>query len=290
MTSWPLFAGSVIPSCCCAAVRIWLPVPPGELRPRGRDLSAEPELRRQLVDDRAQVQCHLATLGGDRPPAAVEDRQQLAVRNGVGLAPCALHRRAGQQLRSHLIGELAQAAGGRAGQPCDLLRQDPLQLPGHVDGGEQLTNQVRADRLIDLRIGDQPTAGVRPVARAQHLAIDPDREDRQQPDDHPDRQQHADEHPVRVLDDRRGRARPGRGAGLLRAGGRRTVRAIGGRGWRRWRLSGHHVSFRSVGRPVGTDTLEYTPRAAASSRTGDAPGPAPAPPIARAPTGRSARP
>ena len=73
--------------------------------------------------------------------------------------------------------ELAQAAGGRAGQGREPRREGLFQFGLHIDVFEELVRQVVGELGLDLVVLQQLAAGVDPVIGVERLAIDPDRED-----------------------------------------------------------------------------------------------------------------
>ena len=58
ITSWPLAGGSVIPSFFCAAARADAPVEPCSLDCTAATWLESPSERRELTDERVQVQGH----------------------------------------------------------------------------------------------------------------------------------------------------------------------------------------------------------------------------------------
>jgi hypothetical protein len=130
----------------------------------------------------------------DQPPAAGENLEQLAVRHLIRDAPGLLDGRLREQLRNQPVRELLQLRCGTAGQ---LVGQHVPQPTGHVNRGEQLMDEVAAERFLNLRVGQQLIARLRPVVGVQRLAIDPHGKAPHEQGDRRDRDEDRDDQPGR---------------------------------------------------------------------------------------------
>jgi hypothetical protein len=86
-----------------------------------------------------------------------------------------------------------QRPGGRPGEGGQARRERLFQFCLDVDVGEEFIGEVVGELGLDLFVLQEPVAGVDPVVRVQRLAVDPDREDRQEGDQGADDQQARDD-------------------------------------------------------------------------------------------------
>jgi hypothetical protein len=126
-----------------------------ELGLRRGQLVGHPEVGGELGHQRVQIERDLPAPGRHERTAAVDDPEQLLVRRSVGRHPGVLHPGAGEQLGRGAIGELPEAGRGWAGEPLQVRRQALLDRSRHVGVGEQLVDQVRAERGLDPLLGQQ---------------------------------------------------------------------------------------------------------------------------------------
>jgi hypothetical protein len=117
----------------------------------------------------------------------------------VGSAPEAFGLRGFQRPFGDFRSELVQRPGSRAGERCEPRRERLFQFGLNVDVGEEFVGQVIGELGTDLVVLKQPIAGVDPVVGVERLAIDPDREDRQERDQCGYGEQSGDDAAVRRL-------------------------------------------------------------------------------------------
>ena len=148
--------------------------------------AGRPSLRRELHDDRSEVEDDRVPVLRDRLRVPLGDVDELLRGHAVGGLPQLLDARALQHLVHPLLRELAQRVGGRSGKRLQPRRQRVGDLARDVDVRVHLVDDDLRDLLADVVVAQQPRARVGPVVGVEHLAVRPDREDREE------RQQRAD--------------------------------------------------------------------------------------------------
>ena len=111
----------------------------------------------------------------------------------VGGAPGAFGLGGFQRPFGDFGGELVQRPGGRAGEGREPRREGLFQFGLDVDVGEEFVGEVVGELGLDLVVLEELVAGVDPVVGVERLAVDPDREDRQEGDQGGDDQQRRDD-------------------------------------------------------------------------------------------------
>ncbi len=100
---------------------------------------------------------------------------------------------AAENLVHPLLCQLSQPIGRRTGERLEPRRQRVAHLGRDVDLRVHLVDDGLGDLSADGVVLQQRGAGVRPVVRVEHLAVRPDREDRDHREQESDREQPADQ-------------------------------------------------------------------------------------------------
>ena len=137
----------------------------------------------EVGQEAAEVEADVAFAGRDRVALVFQHRDQLLVGGAVGVFPERLRGRGFQHFFGAVAGDLAQAAGGGAGEVLGVAGEDVLQFGLDVDVFVELVDQVVADGGADRRVLDQVAAGRDPVVGVERLALGPDREDAEEGED-----------------------------------------------------------------------------------------------------------
>ena len=107
---------------------------------------------------------------------------ELLLRRRVGVDPELLYARRLEQPLDSVGGGLPQCRGDGWRQRLEVVGQ-PLLEPGRdIHVVVELVDQENRERVLDLRVLDQPGARVLPGLVVEHLPMDPRRQDRAQPD------------------------------------------------------------------------------------------------------------
>ena len=157
------------------------------------ELAGDPELAAAFGEQRLEVEGDFAAAGRDRRAFVVEDLQQRFVGGAVGRAPEAFGLRGFQRPFGDFGSELVQRPGGRPGEGREPRREGLFQFGLDVDVGEEFVGEVVGELGPDLVVLQELVAGVHPVVGVERLAVDPDREDRQERDQGGDDQQRGDD-------------------------------------------------------------------------------------------------
>jgi hypothetical protein len=159
-------------------------------RPR-RSLDAQPS--GQLIDERAQVQHHLAPSGRD-PLAliALEHGNERRARVTHDALEEGLGSRALEEPKGRRLDGLVDESGDRCREGLSDRGESLLEPALDIASLDQPVGHARSERLLDVRVLDELSAGIRPGVRFQHLPLDPDRErpneneERREDDQRPD--------------------------------------------------------------------------------------------------------
>ena len=95
---------------------------------------------------------------------------------------CCRRGDARRRLTVRVAGCLSAPARGAA-RPLQVLRQLLLERAGDVDVVVDLVDEIDGQRVLNGRIGDQIRARLPPVVVVEHLAVDPERQDHDDPED-----------------------------------------------------------------------------------------------------------
>ena len=167
---------------------------PGVGRDPGQGRVWQPELGAELGHELAQVHRDDAFAGRDAVTRRVlEHVDELLLRGRVGVDPQLLHARRVEQAADRGRGGLPQRRGQRRRQRVEVVGQPRLELGGHVDVGIELVDEEDRDRVADLLVLYQFGAGLLPGLVVEHLPVHPRRQDRREPDQRGDDDQHPDQ-------------------------------------------------------------------------------------------------
>ena len=149
----------------------------GQRRVRHPELG--PDLRHQL----AQVQRDDPVAGRDPVAGLVlEHVDELLLRRRAGLDEDLLHARRLQQPLHTVRNGLPRGGRDRWRQLLEVGGQPLLERGSDIHVVVELVDQEDRERILDLRVLDQPGARVRPGLVVEHLPLHPRRKDRSQRD------------------------------------------------------------------------------------------------------------
>ena len=163
---------------------------PGVRRDLVCEIGDEPEPIAELEDERPDVEDDIAVRRIHRLRLAVQDLDELLLREHGEVDERVLDARPGEKVLRRRAHEALGETGDRARKGLEVRRQLGLERAREVDVRERIGHLSR-HRLLDRRIGDELLRGLPELARVERLALDVRREDAEDQQEHAEHEQDA---------------------------------------------------------------------------------------------------